>query len=69
MIGYNLPETVKRAQILFYDAQGKLIQTVELTARGAGQLTVFADDLSSGVYTYALVANGAVVDTKKMVKQ
>jgi len=69
VIGYNLPETVKRAQILFYDAQGKLIQTVELTARGAGQLTVFADDLSSGVYTYALVADGAVVDTKKMVKQ
>lgn len=69
VIAYQLPDNVQRAQILFYDAQGKLIQTVELTNRGTGQLTVFADDLSSGIYTYALVADGAVVDTKKMVKQ
>ncbi|GAB4133911.1 MAG: hypothetical protein Fur0041_06570 [Bacteroidia bacterium] len=69
IIGYNLPDNVNRAQILFYDAQGKLIQTVELTTRGKGQLTVFADDLSSGVYTYALVADGQIIDTKKMIKQ
>ena len=37
--------------------------------RGEGQLSVFAEDLSSGTYTYALVADGQVVDTKRMIKE
>lgn len=57
------------AQIHFYDGQGKLINSVEITNRGAGQLNVFAEDLSSGTYTYTLVADGQIVSTKKMVKE
>jgi hypothetical protein len=34
-----------------------------------GQLNVFASDLSTGVYTYSLVADGRAVMTKKMMKQ
>jgi hypothetical protein len=30
--------------------------------------TVFANDLSSGIYTYTLVADGKIVATKKMMK-
>jgi hypothetical protein len=33
-----------------------------------GGVNVYGDDLSSGVYTYALVADGQVVDVRKMVK-
>jgi Chaperone of endosialidase len=68
-ITFELPTTVKRAQVLFYDAQGKLIKAVEIDERGQGQLTVFANDLSNGVYSYALVADGQIVDSKKMMKQ
>ena len=67
-IAYHLPDNIQKAQMLFYDATGKLIKAVELTARGDGQLNIFADDLSNGIYTYALVADGKIVDTKKMVK-
>ncbi|HTL80938.1 MAG TPA: tail fiber domain-containing protein [Bacteroidia bacterium] len=67
-ITYNLPSTTKKAQMLFYDAQGKLIKAVELTGTGKGQLNVFADDLSNGIYTYALVVDGQVMDSKRMVK-
>jgi len=67
-ITYHLPESVVKAQILFYDAQGKLIKAVDLDSRGEGQLNVFADDLSNGIYSYALVADGQVIDTKQMVK-
>ncbi len=67
-ISFLLPESVVKAQMLFYDAQGKLIKAVDLEGRGAGQLNVFADDLSNGVYSYALVADGQVIDTKQMVK-
>ncbi len=68
-ITYNIDEDFSKAQILFYDANGKLIQTTDITTTGAGQLNVFADDLSSGIYSYVLVVDGKIIDTKKMVKQ
>ncbi|HTL81807.1 MAG TPA: tail fiber domain-containing protein [Bacteroidia bacterium] len=67
-ITYNLPSTTKKAQMMFYDVQGKLIKVVDLAGTGKGQLNVFADDLSNGVYSYALVVDGQVSDTKRMVK-
>lgn len=67
-IAYNLPESVQKAQLLFYDATGKLIKSVDLTDRGKGQVNVFANDLSNGIYSYALVVDGQIADTKRMVK-
>ena len=68
VITYNLPESVQKAQLLFYDATGKLIKSVDLTDRGNGQINVFANDLSNGIYSYALVVDGQIADTKRMVK-
>ncbi|MCW3104105.1 MAG: Collagen triple helix repeat-containing protein [Bacteroidetes bacterium] len=68
-ISYYLPENISKAQILFYNAQGKLIQSTELTQKGKGQLNVFASDLSNGIYTYTLVVDGKIIETKKMMKQ
>jgi hypothetical protein len=67
-ITYKLPESVTKAQLLFYDATGKLIKAVDLTGRGEGQINVFANDLSNGIYSYALVVDGQIADTKRMVK-
>ena len=67
-ITYTLPENVVQAQLHFYDQAGRVIKTAELSGRGDGSVNVYGDDLSSGVYTYALVADGQVVDVKKMVK-
>ena len=68
-ISFSIPETVKKAQIHFYDVNGKLINSVEIQERGLGQLNVFANDLSTGMYSYTLVADGQIVATKKMMKQ
>jgi hypothetical protein len=68
-INYALPDNTVKAQILFYNAQGKLIQSTELTQKGKGTLNVFASDLSSGIYTYTLLVDGKIIETKKMVKQ
>jgi hypothetical protein len=67
-ITYNLPQSVQKAQLLFYDANGKLIKAVDLTERGKGQINVFANDLSNGIYSYALVVDGQIIDTKRMIK-
>ncbi len=69
IITYSIPESVQRAQIHFYDLKGVLINSVEITERGHGQLNVYANDLSFGIYTYTLVTDGKIVATKKMMKQ
>ncbi len=68
-INFSIPESVRKAQIHFYDGYGKLIQSIEINERGLGSITVFGSDLSSGVYTYTLVADGQTVASKKMMKQ
>lgn len=68
VITYTIPQSVQEAQIVFYDATGSLIKTIDIRERGNGQINVYAQDLSSGTYTYSLVADGKVVATKRMVK-
>lgn len=68
VINYSIPNGVQRAQIHFYNFKGQLINTVEVNEFGNGQLKVFGSDLSSGIYSYTLVADGEIIATKKMVK-
>jgi hypothetical protein len=69
VIEYFIPEAVKQAQIIFYNQTGQIINTVDIEEMGNGRLTVFANDLSTGIYTYTLVADGQVIASKKMVKK
>jgi hypothetical protein len=66
-ITYFLPETVNNAKMMFYDNTGRIIKAVELQGTGNGTLHVYASNLSSGIYVYALIVDGKVIDTKKMV--
>ncbi len=68
-ITYTLPESVQDAVIMFYDHSGKVIQKFEISHRGAGSLTVYGEDLTSGVYTYSLIIDGENHQTKRMVKK
>ena len=68
-ITFSLTEGVQKAQMLFYNSEGRLINSTELLAKsGKGQLNVFANDLTNGVYTYTLVVDDKIIDTKRMVK-
>ena len=68
-ITYNVPTSIVKAQLLFYNGAGQIIQTVDITTRGKGKVNVFASDLSSGLYHYTLVVDGKVADSKKMVRE
>lgn len=46
---------------------GNVVKTVDVKS-GKGTLTVFASNLSTGQYSYALVANGKVLQSRKMEK-
>jgi hypothetical protein len=67
-ITYHIPEKAGFAQIIFNDMKGQIIKVVDVKTKGKGQLNVFANDLSSGLYTYSLYVDGKLIDTKKMVK-
>jgi hypothetical protein len=68
-ITYNVPASIVKAQIIFYNNTGQLIHAVDIKTRGKGKVNVFASDLSSGLYNYTLVADGKVIDSKKMVRE
>ncbi|MCX6249570.1 MAG: tail fiber domain-containing protein [Bacteroidetes bacterium] len=68
-ITYNIPGRIGVARILFYNDKGQIIKVVDINTRGEGKLKVYSNDLSTGMYSYSLVADGKVVETKKMMKQ
>jgi len=67
IIKYKLPESVKEAKIEFNNIDGELVKTDYLQGRGNGVMHVYASNLSSGIYTYTLIADGKVIDTKKLI--
>jgi len=51
----------------YYDQNGNLVKQVSIAQSGKGQVTINANELAQGTYTYTLEVNGASVDTKLMV--
>ena len=68
-ITYTIPESVHDAKIMFYTNNGTILKTIEVTERGAGSVVVYASNLSEGLYSYTLIADGKIIDTKKMICQ
>ncbi|MBI4931937.1 MAG: tail fiber domain-containing protein [Bacteroidetes bacterium] len=67
-IPYFIPKDANDVMIIFTDMDGDIIKEVKINEKGKGQLNVYASDLSSGIYTYSIVADGITLDTKKMIK-
>jgi hypothetical protein len=68
-INYYLPSGTMGATIVFYDTYGNLLKTVQLTQTGNGAINITPDNLTSGIYSYSLVVNNNVIDTKRMLLQ
>jgi len=66
-IEVSVPGTVQTAFLYVYDLQGKKVQQVDITARGKQTVKVDATDLAEGMYLYSLIADGKVVETRRMI--
>jgi len=66
-IGYALNNGVNKATIKVYDWNGKPVKTYNLAQRGQGNLTIGANELKPGMYTYILLVDGKALDTKRMI--
>ncbi|MDB5282214.1 MAG: hypothetical protein JWO06_1289, partial [Bacteroidota bacterium] len=65
-IGYTFVSG-NSAQILINNLSGQFVKEVELEAKGNGSTIINAGELSSGTYTYSMIVDGQIIDTKLMV--
>jgi hypothetical protein len=68
-INFTVPSTIKNALIIIYDKTGNVLKTVPISERGESSIHIYAANLSSGTYTYSLICDGQLIDTKQMVCQ
>jgi len=66
-INYTLPKQFTNGQILITDQNGNVFKRTNVSGTGKGTLNIDAGAFSSGMYTYSLVVDGHVIDSKKMV--
>lgn len=66
-IRYYLPAEMQNAAIYIYDMNGTQIQKHSLEKSGEGTLTIQGSELQAGMYLYSLIADGQVIDTKRMI--
>ena len=67
VIKLNIPKNTKTATIFIYDLSGKQVKSIPVTERGKTDITVYANDLTSGMYIYNLVVDGQVKVTRRMI--
>ncbi len=66
-IGFYLPTTIATASLYVYDMNGSQLKSFSISERGKGTVTIQGSEFSAGMYLYALIADGKVIDTKRMV--
>ena len=66
-IAFTLPESIGEAMICIYDMNGKQLEQIVIEERGSASVKIDGYKFEAGMYLYSLIADGAVVDTKRMV--
>ena len=66
-IKYSLPLTTQSATLNIYDMSGVQQRSYPISQFGENSLTITAKDLTAGMYLYSLIADGQVIDTKRMI--
>ncbi len=69
IIRYYVPENItSNVYIVFYDMYGKEIKRVDIATKGFGKIDAATENLTAGVYSFSLVVNDNLIDTKIMMK-
>lgn len=67
IIHITLPVSVQSADLIICDMSGVELKRFRLNGRGSFDFELNASSLTSGIYLYTLIADGKVIDTKRMV--
>lgn len=60
-------ENVASAQLIIYNLEGTQLKSIEVKGRGEQTVKLSGNELKAGIYLYAFIADGKIVDTKRMV--
>ena len=66
-ISVSLPENVDQANLTFYTLEGKQLKVLPLLHRGDFSVQLKSSEFTNGLYIYALIADGKMIDTKRLM--
>jgi trimeric autotransporter adhesin len=66
-ISMELPEDTQHASIIVYNLEGKQLKDIQVNERGRAAVKISGSEFNPGMYLYALIADGKVVDTKRLI--
>lgn len=66
-IEYNIPKSANSARLVFLNTDGKIIKTVSIKHTGLGSLDIDPKGLEPGVYTYNIIVDDVVLQSKKFI--
>ena len=66
-IKYDVPTAAKRASISISTTGGQVLEVINLSNKGKGEITINGSNLPSGTYYFTLIVDGKEIATKQMV--
>ena len=66
-IKMDIPQSVGTAMVCIYDLNGRQLKCLPVTERGNASVLIYGNELTAGMYHYVLIADGNLIDTKKMI--
>lgn len=66
-IACNINESIKSATLYVYNMNGEQLAQYPLAGRGNTEVIIEGRSLEAGMYLYSLIADGDVIDTKRMI--
>ena len=67
VVNYTMPQSVANAFMAVYDLTGKQVASFPITEKGKASITITSEKLAAGIYIYSVVADGKVIDSKRMI--
>jgi len=67
ILSYYIPKTIRNASIYVYDMNGTQLKGYQIMERGKGETIIQGSEFAAGMYLYALITDGKVIDTKRMI--
>ena len=64
---FSISEETQNAALNVYNLSGTQLKSIELYQRGEGSIIINGGEFDPGIYLYALITDGKVIDTKQMV--
>jgi hypothetical protein len=66
-IGIVLPDNAGHASVIIYNLAGTQLKEMQVNERGTTKVRISGNELNAGMYIYALIVDGKIVDSKRMI--